>query len=337
MLAGPFGASFLQFVNPRPLPPRYVILAQKRSLTGLVSVVEKKNGHRMMTADLSVLGGYQRKKGYAPDSIFSQFHVHEAVRLSKRNVDLNSGERPTALCIGVGVGVVAKAFREHKVRVDAVELDKMVAAYASDWFNLYGGIIVDDGIKFVANRRQQHYDFVVHDVFTGGSISTFLVNTKVLETIRDAMKTNGVFAINIVAGVDGASAAVTRVVYDRLKRTFGYVRIFSDGDQGLTHNIVLFASCDEMSLQFRQAVEDDFLESESRRKILTEFEMCEVRRQDLPNGRQAEPMFANIVEELELRYGMAVVSFLHTYVMREVHPPALFPALLAAERWEPLS
>lgn len=332
-LSTPFAASLLRSLNPRPLPPGFSVHAQRRSTTGLVSVVQVANSHRMLTADLSVLGGYHTKEGYDQDSIFSQFHVHEAVRLSLRNefISPDPSAPARALCIGVGVGVVAGALRAHKLRVDPVEIDPTVSAFATQWFGFGGNIVVDDALNFIETTETGIYDYVVHDVFTGGAVPSSLISTEVLRRIRVIMKPSGVFAINVVAHTHGLGGAITRIVHDRLKNVFGHVRIFSDNKNDRTDNLVLFASRDARFIQFRKPVEDDFLGSRIREMTLLSFESNEILRQDLPEGWHVPSFSSHVVEGIELWCGLALVGADHANLMRRVHPPALFPALLAAE------
>lgn len=333
-------AQGLRTIRPRALPPEYRILAQRRGPAGLVSVVEKSDAYRMLTADFSVLGGYHVKRGYAPDSIFSQFYVHEAVRLSRRTEDsmenikdtTNAGGRNgRALCFGVGVGVVARALRTHGCEVDAVELDGGVAAFARDWFGFPGRIIVNDGRRFIEKLQDQTYDYIVHDVFSGGGISTNLVSRAEFKYLRRIIKKDGVFVINVVGATRGPAAAVGRIVAQRLQEVFGHVRLFSDGGQGRIDNIVIFASQTESAVHFRRPLLRDYLGSEMRQTVLNGFQQFEIHRNEFPQGLRASGVFARLVEQIELWIGMCTVAILHARVMNEVHPTDLWPALIGAE------
>lgn len=353
MVTAPMLASGLRAVRPRQLPTGYRILAQRRGVTGLVSVVEKLNSHRMLTADLSVLGGFYIKQGYAPDSIFSQFHVHEAVRLSyrsdrgiephndaistentTRNGDSSAaagGRNGRTLCIGVGVGVVARSLRAHGCKVDAVELDAAVASFARDWFSLKVPVIVQDARRFLDNAAGASYDFVVHDAFSGGGIDPSLVTRAELARLRRVLKADGVLAINVVSSTRGTTAAVARVIGNRLHEVFGHVRLFSEGGRGRIDNIVLFASQTGSAIRFRKPVQRDFLGSDMRQAALVAFERFEVKIDGLPKGWSVPKLFAHAVEQVELIVGMCVVGAVHAHVMGEVHPPDLWSALLAVE------
>lgn len=337
-------------VGNRKLPQHYVILSQTWSNTGLITVVEKQNSHRMLVADRSVLGGYFIMAGHEPDSIFSQFYLHEVVRLSRRSdPDPDPGEKPSmmqsggrngrALCIGIGVGVVTNALRFLGCPVDAVEIDPAVAAAASQWFDLRGGIHVADGMKFVSLANERVYDFVVHDAFTGGGVSAALVSEQQLYAIKRVMKDDGVLAINVVTGLSGLSIAVLTTVYDRLQRVFGHVRMFSDELDDSVNNVVVFASPVQTGVQFRKPVQTDYLGSTMRQMIFEKFEEREVFRDSLVSPLTQRlslkspesgnlSFIGGLLEEIELRVGLINVAWRHANVMDVAHPSALWPALL---------
>lgn len=332
----------------RHLPEKYEVLSQTWSTTGLITVVEKRHGHRMLVADRSVLGGYFVMPGHAPDSIFGQFYVHEAVRLSRRSdpdpgnrlhKNQRGGRNGHTLCIGIGVGVVTSALRILGCTVDAVELDPAVAAAATRWFGLHGDVHVADGRKFVQMAGEHLYDYVIHDAFTGGGISAALISERELYAIKRVMKNDGVLAINVVTGLNGLSTAVVTTVYDRLHRIFGHVRMFNDGHNDSINNIVMFASAVETGVQFRRSVERDYLGSELRRMILEKFEDKEIARDEFKSSIGHRllsnigivnnvPFLGRLLEEAELQIGLLDVAWRHSNVMDRAHPRAMWPALL---------
>lgn len=307
------------------MPPGYSILAQSRGPTGLVSVVERNEKYRMLTADLSVLGGRHICPGCAQDSIFAQFYVHEAVRLIPRP---SSSPKNKALCIGVGIGVAAEGLARAGCHVDAVELDDVVAKYASQYFGLRGvHVIVDDGLQFLSRAAADTYDFVVHDVFTGGAVPVELFSTATWESVKNVTQEDGVVAVNFVGGIEenSTAAAAVALVYDRLEKVFGHVRMFSDGHDSWTHNIVFFASAKDV--KFRPAEQEDFLGSGIREMAWSEFEKFEVKRQDL-GGKIADVEGSDWM----LHLGQWDTSRYHLKLMRELHTKELWPALYAHEQ-----
>lgn len=333
-------------VHDRKLPMNYKILAQNRSNTGLISVIEKYDSHRMLTADKSVLGGIFVMKGYAPDSIFAQFYLHEAVRLSNRGDD-NTGKggvNGLTLCLGVGIGVVTKALREHGCKVEAIELDTSIITYAQDYFSLKGYIHNKNAITYINDKEKfEKYEYVIHDVFSGGFIHPGLLKQSEFNQISNVLKIDGVVAINIVSSSKSSTYSkwVAEIVAKRLFQAFsndghGGIRVFSEpnvSEKIGVDNIVMFASKTKSVLQFRSPTNEDYLGSEMRQEVLEEFDRYEVfdvlPKDYIVNGD--EGLLTWIKDEVMLWIGMAHVGMAHAKVMDNVHPKELWSALLAAE------
>lgn len=282
----------------------------------------------MMTADFSVLGGRYTCANCVPDSIFAEFHIQEAVRLTGKGID--GGKNGRTLCIGLGVGVVANAMRTLGCDVDVVEIDAVVTNFATRYFGLKGvRTFVQDGVRYLQNTDRGLYDFVVHDVFTGGAVPVQLYTMGVWRNTRRVMRDNGVLAVNFVGALDRNSAAAGAValIYDRLLKVFGHVRMFSDGLGSSTHNIVFFASATEDGVKFRKPIEKDFLGSDMRRTALEEFEQFEVSRESL--GGQLQDVEGS---DWLLHMGQWNTSRSHVRLMRQLHTVELWPALLAYEQ-----
>lgn len=336
-VTGPGGAVATSYFYPRHMPKGFAILAQARGPTGLISVVQYEDRYRLLTADLSVLGGRHIDPRYHRDSIFEQFHVHEAVRLALRSQpDDRVDEEGSALCIGMGVGIVANGLHRIGVKVDAVEIDPFVAKYARKYFGMTAPHVhIMDALRFLdgsqGHKKDQRYDYVIHDVFTGCAVPAKLFAMSTWRAIRAALKPDGVLAVNFVGAVDDApataSTAAVALVHDRLQKAFGHVRMFSDGDDISIHNIVFFASPIEQGVQFREPVFADFLDSGLRQEALEGFQKHEIDRQSL----------GPLIEDVEggdwvLHMGQWDSCRSHVELMHTIHPKTLWPALFAHEQ-----
>lgn len=86
---------------------------------------------------------------------------------------------------------------------DIVELDPVVYRYAGEYFGLAPNhtAYIEDAVGFVrreaavpaASRKQ--YDYVLHDVFTGGAVPASLFTIELFEGLRELMSDDGVIAI----------------------------------------------------------------------------------------------------------------------------------------------
>ena len=210
----------------------YTVLARRESVTGYLSVLESQKDHlRVMRCDHSLLGGVwlmsqdtQQPPRKVEEPIYSVFALLEAVRLveidepmrlhgrsisedsSKEALmmyvipsNLSSGQRLTCSGRGLGVGTPAAALIAHGVNTTIVEIDPVVHDYATIYFGLPLNhvSVIEDAVTFVerAGRKQSSYDFIIHDVFTGGAEPISLFTVEFIRGLRRLLKPNGVVAI----------------------------------------------------------------------------------------------------------------------------------------------
>jgi spermidine synthase len=88
---------------------------------------------------------------------------------------------------------------KHGIDTTIVELDPVVYKFATQYFNLPANHIaaIEDATKFVkrAQSKAQQYDYIVHDVFTGGAEPAELFTVEFLEGLNALLKDDGVIAI----------------------------------------------------------------------------------------------------------------------------------------------
>ncbi|CAG8591953.1 4837_t:CDS:2 [Paraglomus brasilianum] len=241
----------------------YSIIARKESITGWIDTVDvfretPRLELRLMRAGHSFIGGVYKESW---DSVYGSFYFMEALRLVKnRALEGN----PTALQMYVNANIT----------LDIVELDPIVYDYAINYFKLEKkhNIYIQDGRRFIENAPPRKYDYVLHDVFTGGSVPSSLFSTKALEQIKRIMKDDGVLALNFVGSQLWPYAEALALVYNTIKTTFPYVKCVNEGWQeaGTFTNMVFFAS--SKPIRFRDANETDFFGSTMREYILNNFQ-----------------------------------------------------------------
>lgn len=80
-----------------------------------------------------------------------------------------------------------------------MEIDPVVYRFAMDYFAFPSNhtAVIDDAISFVKIARQnpQNYDYIVHDVFTGGVEPVELFTSQFMQSLDDLLKDDGVIAI----------------------------------------------------------------------------------------------------------------------------------------------
>jgi spermidine synthase len=101
---------------------------------------------------------------------------------------------------GLGIGTTAKSFHKSGLNVSIVELDPLVHCFAEKYFGLpqvKGEVAFADGRGYIedAARRGETWDFVVHDVFTGGKVPERLFTREMWRATKEVLKENGVLAV----------------------------------------------------------------------------------------------------------------------------------------------
>ena len=76
-----------------------------------------------------------------------------------------------------------------------MEIDPIVHQFAESYFGLPKiNVIYEDGRKFVEESSRK-WDFIVHDVFTGGSVPAHLFTKEMWSAIKAVLADNGVIAV----------------------------------------------------------------------------------------------------------------------------------------------
>lgn len=143
-------------------------------------------------------------------------------------------------------------------------------------------------LKDAPDSSNAKYDYIIHDVFTGGAEPLPLFTFGFLQDLRSLLSTDGVIAINYAGDLQSVS---TRRVLDTINTAFGkQCRMFRDqppleessdsspgsggpdaeGDGYDFLNMVIFCVNNPANhpLGFRDPVEADFLGAQSRRHYL---------------------------------------------------------------------
>ncbi|PGH12304.1 hypothetical protein AJ79_04370 [Helicocarpus griseus UAMH5409] len=269
----------------------FVLLRREESLTGYLSVVENVRSHfRVMRCDHSLLGGEWTHIPNAQypevrEPIYAIFTMLEAVRLI--NNDDGSARRggpgTNALVIGLGIGTTPTALINHGIDTTVVELDPAVYRLAADYFSLPNNFtpVIQDAVSFVDEASKAtatpNFDYIVHDVFTGGVEPVNLFTVEFMTGLRSLLKEDGVIAINYAGDLSLPSAGL---VVRTIKSVFPNCRIFREGEPDLDAkagdftNMVVFCKLNESPLNFRNPTKADFLSSMSRERwLLPKYEI----------------------------------------------------------------
>lgn len=99
------------------------------------------------------------------------------------------------------MGIAAQAFIAHDINTTIVEIDPAVYTYAREYFGLPqpNHVYLEDARKWLYrhahSRPSDKFDFVVHDCFSGGGVSTHIFTLEFWEQLKGMVKSDGVVAI----------------------------------------------------------------------------------------------------------------------------------------------
>ncbi|KZF22979.1 S-adenosyl-L-methionine-dependent methyltransferase [Xylona heveae TC161] len=265
----------------------FVLLARHESKTGYLSVLESKKEHfRVLRCDHSLLGGewQQPPNGLeytsrVKEPVYAVFVMLEAVRLVE--VDESVAERgipesdKTALVIGLGIGTTPSALVAHGINTTTVEIDPLVHEYAEHYFGLplNHTTVIQDAMAFVEESNAKstiHYDYIIHDVFTGGAEPIELFTHEFLLGLSSLLKPSGVIAINYAGDLTLPPA---QIIILTIKTVFPNCRMFRENETPLSEdadftNLVIICTKLPTPFSLRDPVEGDFLGSYARKHYL---------------------------------------------------------------------
>ncbi|RUP17956.1 S-adenosyl-L-methionine-dependent methyltransferase, partial [Jimgerdemannia flammicorona] len=191
------------------------------------------------------------------------------------------------------------------------------------------------------------YDYVLHDVFTGGSLPVQLFTVEALKDIRKVLKKDGVLALNFAGSEHKAIREPLDIIASTIATVFSHVKCFREPPTSSSESAEAFDNMVRMlpfhsanhiqktkticrtsrhvffasvkPLAFRRTIEGDYLGSAMRRHLLPRLTMYPVRL-NLPKADISVP--PKIVSDkenplAELQMPLAVE---HWRVMREVFP-----------------
>lgn len=101
---------------------------------------------------------------------------------------------------GLGIGTSVKGIIAHGINTTVVELDPGVHDLAIKYFDLPPNhtAVIQNAVPFVnkaAAVATERYDYIIHDVFTGGAEPVSLFTLEFLTDLRTLLKDDGVVAI----------------------------------------------------------------------------------------------------------------------------------------------
>jgi hypothetical protein len=267
---------------------QFTLVDRRESISGYLSVLDsEKEGFRVMRCDHSLLGGEwlnppAPNQGDPPrlvaEPIYAVFTMLEAIRLVDP-APASPLDQLKALNIGLGIGTAPAAMIQHGIKTTILELDPVVHEFAVKYFNLphnhsYAHGDAAEWVDRFKGPRAGDFDYIIHDVFTGGAEPVPLFTSEFLSGLQQLLKDDGVIAINYAGDLGTPSASL---VYRTIASIFGSCRIFreeptpskDESNDGDFTNMVFFCrKSGREPVKFRKAIEADFLGSGLRKAYM---------------------------------------------------------------------
>ncbi|KAH9814964.1 S-adenosyl-L-methionine-dependent methyltransferase, partial [Melampsora americana] len=337
------------------------LISRRLSKTGLISVgefrdLQSNEVFRYLRSDHSILGGIwigpalnsiqtqfhqnhfnqtqlQLHALQISESIYSTFIIQQAIRLVIRNQSDHQSP-PEALIIGLGIGISAKSLMNHSIKTTVVEIDPIVYQYALTHFGFdppNGGIFLED-IQLFLNRSESEnlidrFDYVIHDVFTGGMVPPQLFVKPFWISLKKVLKSDGVLVINF-AGIPTSQAGL--MILFTIFDVFENCRTFSEEENEETNenlefqNLVIFCKMNE-SPKFRKVTRSDVFNSSHQFWILNRFLQHEITfrisrilNSDSFQSKKKEFILEGRMDWIKLRGNLMESALEHWKVMRTV-------------------
>ena len=199
------------------------ILRSQNSDFGSMHVIQMSDGIRYYLNDFLVQNSYDPS---SKESVSLFTHMLHNLALAY------SPKLESALCIGVGVGIVPMKLADAGVKVDVVEINPAVLSLAKDYFDFQPSKLtlhLGDGRQFL-NQNTKTYDTIILDAFLGDSSPSHLLTAEAFTSMRLGLKTNGVLIINCFGSFERNKDFFLASVDKTLKKTFADVRIHHSGN-----------------------------------------------------------------------------------------------------------
>lgn len=99
----------------------------------------------------------------------------------------------------MGIGTTPSAFITHGIKTTIVEIDPAIHDFATKYFALPDNhiAVIDDAVAFASQTAKEgkKYDYIVHDVFTGGAEPVDLFTLEFIQDLYDMLEDWGSIAI----------------------------------------------------------------------------------------------------------------------------------------------
>lgn len=210
------------------------VKSETESIQGWVRVVDQPADHvRWLMSDGSTIGAANLSTGNGLLAYQQFVNLTPAFNPEGKN----------ALVIGLGAGHLINNFNAQGIATDAIEIDQAVVDAAKKHFDFQasGNLIVGDA-RYEIKHMDKHYDFIIHDCFTGGSDPSHLLSKEMFQSLQTRLSDNGILAITVVGFVTGEHAAPVAAISRTLDAVFDHTQAYVVSPGSEFDDIIFLAS-----------------------------------------------------------------------------------------------
>lgn len=135
-------------------------------------------------------------------------------------------EGKRALMVGLGAGLMPGWYERQGIITDVVDIDPVVVEMAKKHFGyaIQGETFIEDA-RYFLTTSQQHYDYVILDVFNGDTTPGHLLSLQALQLMQQRLNPRGVLGINLAGSLQKESFMTASVVHT-LRQIFDQVEVY---------------------------------------------------------------------------------------------------------------
>jgi len=196
---------------------------------GLIQVLEGNHKHwRALLTDFLVQNQYSLTK---KQSMSTPTYLLQALAAGyAEKID-------SALCIGLGAGILPGQLSREGVRTDVVEINEAIVDVAARYFDFNPGSItltIDDARHYLQVSKKR-YRVIFLDAFLNDGALFHLMTREAFATMRERLEQDGILVINTLGDVNAEKDYLTASVFRTLNGVFPYVRVHAlpDGRGGI--------------------------------------------------------------------------------------------------------
>lgn len=219
-----------------------------------------------------------------------------------------------------------------------MELDPLVHEFAVKYFDLPSNHtpVLQDAVAWVHDTAMgpeptQKYDYIIHDVFTGGAEPLPLFTSSFLQDLSSLLSDDGVIALNYAGDLSTSS---TRLVLNTINTAFDHhCRMFRDqapldikdkSDSDFLNMVVFCTKRKGVPITFRNPIPADFLGSQSRKYYLKPRAELELKFPSEVEMRDESIQLLTIKDLRRLERTQISSAKRHWSIMRKVLPDAVW-------------